>query len=332
MRHLLAAICAAFVAGPALAAIPVDKALNFQPAATRIAERVHDFHMFVLVIITLITIFVTILLAYTMLFHNKKANPVPRKFSHNTLVEVVWTVVPALILVAIAAQSFPNLYYQDVIPNLQNITEKSKTLVAENKTAEHERFLKNHFPDAAEKGFINVKAQGNQWNWTYSYPDIVDADGEALEFVSGPVHKGLPSDEAVYNSATGRNDFASKPRNLATDYPMVIPVGRYIRYYTAAADVIHSWTVPAFGVKTDAVPGRLNEGWFLVNEPGVYYGQCSELCGVNHAYMPIEVRVVTETQFKRWSDLMLSGDYEAAVASVQDIAAIEPATQFAATE
>ena len=129
---------------------------------------------------------------------------------------------------------------------------------------------KNNFPDAAAQGFVNVKAQGNQWNWTYSYPDIVDADGFPLEFVSNGIHKGTSADPT---------DTDLRPRNLAVDYPMVIPAGRYVRYYTAAADVIHSWTVPAFGVKTDAVPGRLNEGWFLVDEPGVYYGQCSELCG-----------------------------------------------------
>jgi cytochrome c oxidase subunit 2 len=111
---------------------------------------------------------------------------------------------------------------------------------------------------------------------------------------------------------------------------MVVPVGRYVRYYTAAADVIHSFAVPAFGIKTDAVPGRLNEGWFLVDEPGTYYGQCSELCGVNHAYMPIEVRVVPQEQFDRWAQLMLAGDYDAAAASVQNIASIEPATKFAA--
>jgi cytochrome c oxidase subunit 2 len=120
---------------------------------------------------------------------------------------------------------------------------------------------------------------------------------------------------------------------LATDYPMVIPVGRYVRYYTAAADVIHSWTVPAFGVKTDAVPGRLNEGWFLVTEPGVYYGQCSELCGIDHAYMPIEVRVVSQAQYDRWAELMLAGDVDAAADSVRLIASntsAEPSTQLAA--
>jgi cytochrome c oxidase subunit 2 len=322
VRHFFAALCASILAAPAFAATPVDGALGFQPAATRIAERIHFFHDdYVMWIITAITIFVSLLLVWVMVRYNRKANPVSRKFSHNSLIEVIWTVVPALILVAIAGLSFPNLYYQDVVPNLEKIQTESAALLADGKSAEYERYTKNYFPDAAAKGFVNVKAQGNQWNWTYSYPDIVDADGFALEFVSNGIHKGTAADPA---------DSDVRPRNLAVDYPMVIPAGRYVRYYTAAADVIHSWTVPAFGVKTDAVPGRLNEGWFLVDEPGVYYGQCSELCGVDHAYMPIEVRVVPQDQFDAWAQLMLAGDYDAAAASVRTMAALEPSTQLAA--
>ncbi|KCZ53534.1 cytochrome c oxidase subunit II [Hyphomonas chukchiensis] len=331
MRHFFAALCASILAAPAFAAIPHDGALGFQPAATRIAERIHFFHNdYVLWIITAITIFVSVLLVWVMVRYNRKSNPVSRKFSHNSLIEVIWTIVPALILVAIAGLSFPNLYYQDVVPNLDKIKTESAELLADGKSAEYERYTKNYFPDAAEKGFINVKAQGNQWNWTYSYPDIVDADGVPLEFVSNAVHKGTPDDKKKYEESTGRTNYDSLPRNLAVDYPMVIPAGRYIRYYTAAADVIHSWTVPAFGVKTDAVPGRLNEGWFLVDEPGIYYGQCSELCGIDHAYMPIEVHVVPQAQFDQWAQLMLAGDYEGAYSAVQTIAAIEPSTKLAA--
>jgi len=332
VRHLIAALCAAVMAGPALAFVPQDGALGFQPAATRIAERIHIFHHFVLIIIVLITLLVLGLLMWVILRHNRKANPVPKKFSHNTLIEIIWTVVPALILVAIASQSFPNLYYQDVVPNLQQITDKSDAMIADGKTAQHERFAKDYFPEAAEKGFVNVKAQGNQWNWTYTYPDLIDDSGYPLEFVSNPVHVGVSTDGDNYAAATGRTDFASKPKNLAVDYPMVIPEDRFVRYYTAAADVIHSWTVPAFGVKTDAVPGRLNEGWFLVEEPGIYYGQCSELCGVNHAFMPIEVRVVSQAQFDSWAEFMLAGDYEAAYATVDVFASTEQATQFAAKQ
>ncbi|MEZ5945832.1 MAG: cytochrome c oxidase subunit II [Hyphomonas sp.] len=319
MRHFIAALGAALFAAPALAFEPVDGALGMQPAATRIAERIHHFHTFLLWIIIPISLFVLALLVWVIVRHNRRANPVPRKFSHNTLIEVLWTVIPALILVAVASQSFPNLYYQDVPPNLQNVQDTAKKLLADGKSAQYEAFVKEYNPDAAAKGYVNVKVQGNQWNWTYSYPDIQDDSGYPLEFVSNPLQTGMPSD-----SAEG-------PRNLAVDYPMVVPAGRYIRYYTAAADVIHSFAVPAFGIKTDAVPGRLNEGWFLVDQPGVYYGQCSELCGVNHAYMPIEVRVVPQAQFDRWAQLMLTGDYDAAAASVKTIAALDQSeVKFAA--
>lgn len=320
MRHLTAALSASLFAAPAFAAVPVDGAIDFQPAATRIAERVHEFHVVLLWIITLITALVTVLLIWVMVRYSKRANKTPRKFSHNTTVEVVWTVVPALILVGIASLSFPNLYYQNVTPNLGEIAATSKKLLAENKTAQHLAYTKNHFPDAAEKGFVNVKIQGNQWNWTYTYPDIVDDTGAALEFVSNGVHKGRPTDPTD-----------AGPRLLATDYPMVVPAGRYIRYYTAAADVIHAFAVPAFAVKTDAVPGRLNEGWFLVEQEGVYYGQCSELCGIDHAYMPIEVRVVSQAAFDRWAELMKAGDYDAAAASVRQVASLDAETKFASS-
>lgn len=294
--------------------------MGFQPAATRIAERVHSFHDVLLIIITAITLFVLALLLVVIVRYNSAINKTPRRFSHNTLIEVVWTVVPALILVGIASLSFPNLYYQDVAPNLGQISANAKKLLDEGKTAEYQAYTRNHFPDAAEKGFVNVKVQGNQWNWTYSYPDIVDGSGAPLEFVSNGLHKGRSTDPVGVG-----------PRLLAVDYPMVIPVGRYIRYYTAASDVIHSWTVPAFAVKTDAVPGRLNQGWFLVDKPGVYYGQCSEICGVEHAYMPIEVRVVSEAEYARWAELMLTGDFDAAAASVRQVAALATDTQLAST-
>lgn len=138
-----------------------------------------------------------------------------------------------------------------------------------------------------------------------------------MEFVSNGLHKGRSSDPT------------DGLRLLSTDYPMVVPADRYVRFYTAAADVIHSWAVPAFAIKVDAIPGRLNEGWFLVKEPGVYYGQCSELCGVDHAYMPIEVRVVPQAQFDAWAELMKAGDFDAAAASVRQIATADAGTNFA---
>ena len=310
MRHIFAALTAALLAAPAYAAEPVDGALGFQPAATRIAERVHEFHNVLLWIITGITLVVSLLLLYAMIRYKRSSNTTPRKFSHNTTVEVVWTVVPALILVGIAGLSFPLLYYKDVPPNLAQIAATSQQLLAEGRSAQHQALTRNQFPDAAEAGYVNVKVQGNQWNWTYTYADLVDESGFPVEFVSNPLHRGRADDPT-----TGL-------RNLSTDYPMVIPVNRYVRYYTAASDVIHSWTVPAFGIKTDAIPGRQNEGWFLVNQTGTFYGQCSELCGVDHAYMPIEVRVVPQAQYDRWAELMLAGDIDGATASVSQIASV----------
>lgn len=316
LRTLCTSFGAALLAGAAYASGPEPGGLGLQPAVTRIGERLHFFNSFLLVIITVITLFVTALLVWVMVRYNKRANTNPSKFSHNTLVEVVWTVVPVLILAVIALPSFTNLFYIEQEPDLVAIAESG------------DMDDPNVYPEAAAKGWVTVKAQGNQWNWTYEYADIVDDEGYPLSYVSNPVHRGRPTDQADYESATGRTDFASKPRNLAADYPMVVPVNRYIRYQTTASDVIHSWTVPAFGVKTDAVPGKLNEGWFLVTEPGVYYGQCSELCGINHAFMPIEVRVVSEDDFARWSAEMLSGNFEGAV-QIVDAALEDEAVRFA---
>ena len=290
MRFLASLLSFLTLGGAAFAAEPVEGAVNFQPAATRIMERLHGFHAYLLVIITLVTLFVLALLIVVMVRYNKRANPVPRKFSHNTLIEVVWTVAPVLILVAIAGPSFSNLFYQENEPDLEAIAQSS----GDNP---------NLYPDAAAEGWITVKAQGNQWNWTYSYPDELDDGGYAIEFVSNPLQRGLSSD--VTDASRG-------PRNLAVDYPLVIPVNRYVRYQTAASDVIHSFAVPAFGIKTDAVPGRLNEGWFLVEEEGTYYGQCSELCGKDHAFMPIEVRVVSADAYTAWAEAMKAGDFDGA--------------------
>ncbi|HIK65037.1 MAG TPA: cytochrome c oxidase subunit II [Henriciella marina] len=290
MRFLVALLSILPFSAAAYAAVPEEGGINLQAAATRIMERLHWFHNYLLVIITLITLFVLALIVWVCIKYNKRANPVARKFSHNTPIEIVWTVVPVLILVAIAGPSFSNLFYQENQPDLEAI-------------AAAEGDDPNIYPDAAAQGWITVKAQGNQCNWTYSFPDELDGGGYPVEFVSNPLQRGLSSDNL---------DEARGPRNLAVDYPLVLPVNRYIRYQTAASDVIHSWTVPAFGVKTDAVPGRLNEGWFLVEEEGTYYGQCSELCGKDHAYMPIEVRVVDQATYDSWISTLRSGDFEGA--------------------
>ncbi|MEM1104890.1 MAG: cytochrome c oxidase subunit II [Pseudomonadota bacterium] len=306
-------------AADAMVGAPTPGGLSLQAPATRIAERLHFFDSFLLWIITSIVVFVTALLIYVMFRYNRRANPEARKFSHNTTIEVVWTAVPVLILVIIALPSFTNLFYIAQEPDLEEIAQSG------------DFDDPNVYPAAAELGWITIKAQGNQWNWTYEYMDELDEEGYPLSFVSNPVHKGVSTDEADYIRNTGRSDFADRPKNLATDYPMVIPVDRYIRYQTIAADVIHSWTVPAFGIKTDAIPGKLNQGWFLVEEKGVFYGQCSEICGVNHAFMPIEVRVVSQEAYDAWVASMREGDFEGAV-QIVDAELNALATQFADTQ
>lgn len=260
MRWIAVALMSLLSLG-AHAAQPENGALGFQPAASPVAENAHFFHDIVLLpIITVIVVAVLALLIWVVIRYNAKANPVPSKFSHNTTIEVVWTLVPVLILLFIAFFSFRLLYMEDVAP------------------------------DAPEDEWVVVKAQGNQWNWTYSYLDI-DVDGYPLEFVSNPIHKGLPDEPKGTPEA---------PRNLAVDYPMVVPADTYVRVYTAASDVIHSFAVPAFTIKVDAIPGKLNKTWFRVSEPGTYYGQCSELCGKDHAFMPIEIRVLPKADYEAW--------------------------------
>ncbi len=295
LKRAFISLAALFGAAPALAAPVVGRpepgAIGFQPAATELAESVSFVHNVpLMIIITAITLLVLALLVYVIVRYNKRANPEPGTFSHNVPLEVAWTVVPALILVVIAAFTFPLLYKIDQAPTTERV-DGARVPIAEDQ-------------------WLSVKAQGNQWNWTYAYVDERDGDGFPLvEFTSNPLQTGLTTD------VKGDPDLLY----LETDYPMVVPAGRYIRYYTAASDVIHSWTVPAFGIKTDAIPGRLNEGWFKVDEPGVYYGQCSELCGKDHAFMPIEVRVVPEAQYQAWYEAMKTGDWDAARAIVDVI-------------
>lgn len=281
---------------------PTDGALGFQEPVTEIARRGFAFHdNFLLWMCIIITLFVALLLLWVMFRYSAKRNPVPSKTTHNTVIEVIWTVTPVIILILISIVSFPLLYYVDAEPDLALIASGEVDASAEERAA-------------AADGWINVKAQGNQWNWTYSYPDEVDGDGFPLEFTSNPLHYGLSTDPDIGE------------KYLSVDYPMVVPAGRYIRYYTAASDVIHAFAIPSFGIKTDAVPGRLNEGWFKVDRAGVYYGQCSELCGKNHAFMPIEIRVVPQEQYDAWLEIMKSGDFDAAALWV---ATIDTDQQFA---
>ena len=251
-------------AGFAAAGHPVDWQMGLQDAATPVEEYIRWFHNVLLIIITVIVLFVTALLLYVMVRFNAKSNPVPSKTTHNTMIEVLWTVIPVLILVGIAIPSLRLLYLERDIP----------------------------------KGDMTVKIIGNpSWNWTYEYPDLGLNDDKSAKVAFTSYL--LPEDKA---KAEGRTYL------LATDVPMVVPVGKVVKIIVTAdpEGIIHSWTIPSFGVKIDAIPGRLNEDWFQVTKEGVYNGQCSELCGKEHAFMPIEVWAVSEDKFKAWADLELT--------------------------
>jgi cytochrome c oxidase subunit II len=228
--------------GMALAAQPQPWEVTLQPAASPVMENIVWFHNFLFVLITLITLFVLGLLVAVVVKFNAKANPVPSKTTHNTLIEVAWTLIPVLILVGIAVPSFRLLFLQLDIP----------------------------------KADLTVKATGKQWYWSYSYPDNGKFEFDSL----------MAADK--------------QPRLLGVDNEMVVPVNKVVRVQTTGADVIHAFAVPAFGIKIDSIPGRLNETWFKATKVGMYYGQCSELCGKDHAFMPIAVRVVEDQEFAAW--------------------------------
>ena len=247
---------ALFAAAPAtaqeLVGQPTDGALGLQPAASPLKVEAHFFHDVVLMpIVTGICLLVLGLIIWIVIRYNKKSNPVPARWSHNTLVEVIWTVVPVLILVFISLFSFRLLFNYHDMPE----------------------------PD------LTVKVTGNQWNWAYEYPDQ-----GVPEYISNM----LPEEELA------ERGMPHSLYRLAADEPMVVPVGANVRLLVTAADVIHAVALPAFGLKTDAVPGRVNETWFRADRPGVYYGQCSELCGVDHAFMPIQINVVPRAEFAAW--------------------------------
>lgn len=246
---LLAAIFA--FSTPALASDePVPTELGLRDAATPQMERIVSFHEDLLLwIITAIVIFVFALMIWIMLRYNSKANPTPSKTTHNVPLEVVWTVVPVLILIVIAVPSFKVLFYLDRAPEPE----------------------------------MTLKVTGYQWYWGYEYPDH-----DNISFLSYMV----PEDEI--------DEEAGQRRLLSTDNIVYLPTDTNIQIVVTAADVLHAWTVPAFGVKKDAVPGRLNEMWVRIEKPGVYYGQCSELCGKDHAFMPIEVKAVPKEEFDAW--------------------------------
>ncbi|MBO6554128.1 MAG: cytochrome c oxidase subunit II [Roseitalea sp.] len=257
-RRLCATAFATFAAPiVAFAAQPEPWQLGFQPAATGIMEEIAWFERYTLVFLVPIVFLVLGLLAWVMIRYRASANPVPSRVSHNTTIEVIWTVGPIVILILLAVPSFQLLTKQYSPPGEPAMT---------------------------------VKAIGYQWYWGYEYQT---EDGEEVAF-----DQILLRDED--RAGLGKEDEAAYPRLLAVDNELVVPVDTTVRLLVTAADVLHSWTIPAFGVKMDAVPGRLNETWFHADREGLYYGQCSELCGKDHAYMPIAVRVVSEADYDAW--------------------------------
>ncbi len=247
MKKILFIILSYFVASSAFANQPKDWQLGFQDAASSSMREIVNFHdKLLLPIIIAISVFVLFLMVYACIRFRASRNPNPSTTTHNVAVEVLWTLIPCLILIVMAVPSFKILYKQDTIP----------------------------------KADVTVKAIGYQWYWGYEYPD------ENIIFDSYMIEtKDLKKDQ---------------PRLLAVDNEVVVPVNKVVKVLITANDVLHAWALPSFGVKRDAVPGRINETWFRAEKVGTYYGQCSELCGIKHAFMPITVRVVTDEEYQEW--------------------------------
>jgi cytochrome c oxidase subunit 2 len=275
LKLALWSACATLLTGAAHAAepmptpsFPVPWQLNLQTPASPVMERMYAFHTELLWITTAISLFVLALLVICIVRFNERANPVPSKTTHNTLLEVIWTAIPVLILVAIAVPSYRLLYYADRVSDAD----------------------------------MTLKVTGNQWYWSYEYPD------SDISFDSVPI----PDDKI--DASKGEH------RLLETDNHVVLPIDTNVRILVTGADVIHSWAVPAFGVKTDTIPGRTNESWVRPTVLGRFYGQCSELCGVDHSFMPITVDVVSKEDFAKW------------VASKKQSASAASSTQYASAQ
>lgn len=252
---------------------PTPKGTGFQPASTELASGLQGLDHMILIIISVITVFVTALLLIVIVRYNRRANPTPARFTHNSPLEVAWTLIPVLILVFIGSFSLPELFKQ------QDFREV--------------------------KADLTIKVTGNQWFWSYEYPD------EGVSFDSFL----LPKDQLAAHG------YDESLYLLATDTAVVIPVGKTILVQVTGADVIHSWKVPAFGVMQDAVPGRLAQLWFKAEKEGIYFGQCSEICGKDHAYMPITVKVVSEAAYAAWVQQAKTGNV---VLSDATLAASQP--------
>ena len=236
-------------AAPALAAEPRPWQLGFQEPASLVKIRIHDFHDFLLVVITLITIFVLALMVYICWKFRKDANPTPSKTTHNTTLEVLWTVIPVVILVVIAVPSFKLLYFGDRTPNPE----------------------------------MTLKVVGHQWYWSYEYPDLGEVKFDSTMVQTADLKPG-------------------QKRLLEVDNAVVLPINTNIRIQFASVDVMHSWFMPALAVQVYTTPGRLNEGWVNITKEGSYYGQCNQICGVNHGFMPINVKAVSKAEYAKWAE------------------------------
>ncbi len=244
----IAAFLLTIMSGVAFAdGIPTEWQLGFQEPSSTSMERINEFHNLLLVLITVISLFVLGLMIYVAYRYNEKKNPIPSKTTHHTMIEIVWTVVPVIILVWL------------FIPSYNMMVENDRVVDAD----------------------MTLKVIGHQWYWSYEYPDHGNFTFDAnMTFAEDLEDKSL--------------------RMMETDYHVVLPVGKKVRLLFTAGDVLHSWGIPALGIKLDAVPGRLNETWVEITKPGMYYGFCSELCGVNHSYMPVAIKAVSEEEFNAW--------------------------------
>lgn len=247
MGFILSTVLKAMVA-PAVASAPVPWQIGFQPAASPIMEGIDAMHNLLLVVISCVGLLVICLLAFVILRFRSSRNPTPSQVSHNAFIEVVWTLVPVLILVMVGVPSVKLLYFSERIVNAD----------------------------------LTIKAIGHQWFWTYEYPD----DKKPVKFDSYMIE--------------GADLKPGQLRLLEVDNRVVVPIGKTVRLLVTSEDVLHSFAVPSLGVKKDAVPGRINETWFSIAKPGVYYGQCSELCGVKHGFMPIAIEAVPEADYQKW--------------------------------
>ena len=253
---------------------PLPKGVGFQPAVTELAAGLQGLDHMLLYIITAITLFVTALLIYVIIRFNAKANPTPAKFTHNTPIEIAWTLIPVVILIFIGSFSLPELFKQ------QDFTKVQADVV--------------------------IKATGNQWYWSYEY---IDQDVAFDSYMIGsPATGGANMMTPDVEKQLADAGYAKEDFLLATDTAVVIPVGKVILMQVTATDVIHSWKIPAFGSMQDAVPGRIAQTWFKAEKEGIYFGQCSEVCGQMHAYMPITVKVVSEAAYAKWLEGAKAGE------------------------